>query len=213
MVQKSVKWQPSVTDGRPKWSQQVPLGTKSVPNNARLSKVGTKIITIAFPMGGLPLSFIYIYICINPPPCLQAREACPRHPSWFLRSSEIWSCQFFCFKDPAGPGCNSPHDPFSDNFALFFRNTFLTTICTKKAPTGPPKTHQNLKNLQKIWPLDAPAAELCKKAPSGRGKAIKACRRYVLETFRGTRGLPKSAKMRSKMEPPATQNPKKLRKK
>ena len=104
-----------------------------------------------------------------PPPCLQAREACPGHPSWFLRSSQIWSCQFFCFKDPAGPATNSPRDPLSDNFALFFKALFFTTICTKKAPTGPPETHRNLKNLQKTWPLNAPAAELCKKAPSGRG--------------------------------------------
>ena len=95
-------------------------------------------------------------------------------PLLFLSSSQIWSCQFFCFKDSAGPAPNSLCDPFSDNFALFFRSTFLTTICTKKAPTGAPKTHQNLKNLQKIWPLNAPAAELCKKAPSGRGKALKA---------------------------------------
>ena len=64
MVQKSVQWLAPVTEGRPKWSQQVPLGTKRVPNNARLSKVGTNIITIEFPMGGLPLSFIYIYIYI-----------------------------------------------------------------------------------------------------------------------------------------------------
>ena len=95
-------------------------------------------------------------------------------PLLFLSSSQIWSCQFFCFRDSAGPGCNSLRDPFSDNFALFFRNTFFTTICTKKAPTGPPKTNENLKNLQKNWPLDAPAAELCKKALSGRGKALKA---------------------------------------
>ena len=98
----------------------------------------------------------------------QAREACPGHPSCFsalLRSGAVSSS----VKDSAGPVRNSSRDPFSDNFALFFRNTFLTTICTKKAPTGPPKTHQQLKNLQKSWPLNASAAELCKKAPSGRG--------------------------------------------
>ena len=88
--------------------------------------------------------------------------------------SLVWNCQFFCFKDPSAPGRNALRDPFSDNFALFFRDTFFTTICTKKAPEGPLKTHQNLKNLQKMWPLNAPAAELCKKAPSGRGKALKA---------------------------------------
>ena len=95
-------------------------------------------------------------------------------PLLILRSSQIWSCLFSCFKDPAGPAPNSLHDPFSDNFALFFRSTFVTTICNKKAPKGSPRTHQNLKNLQKNWPLNARAAELCKKAPSGRGKALKA---------------------------------------
>ena len=56
------------------------------------------------------------------------------------RSSQIWSCQFFCFKDSAGPGCNSLRDPFSDNLALFFRSTFLLQrSAPKKLPRDPPK--------------------------------------------------------------------------
>ncbi len=118
-----------------------------------------------------------------PPPCLRHEKRVRSTPLVSrifldLRSgavcSLVWSCQFFCFKDSAGPAPNSSHDPFSDNFALFFRSTFFTTICTKNAPAGASKTPQKLKKMKKTWPLNAPAAELCKKAPSGRGEALKA---------------------------------------
>ena len=75
----------------------------------------------------------------------------------------------------------------------FFPEAHLfTTICTKKAPKGPHKTPQKLKNLQKTWPLNAPAAELCKKAPSGRGEALKAWQALCFRDIQGKQGPPKN---------------------
>ena len=119
------------------------------------------------------LSYYYIIILLYYYIIIRHRASGTRSvsgaPLLFLSSSQIWSCQFFCFKDSAAPAPNYLHDPFSDNFALFFRSTFFTTICAKKAPTGLPKTHQNLKNLQKIWPLNAPAAERWTKRSVWKG--------------------------------------------
>ena len=67
-----------------------------------------------------------------------------------------------------------PRDRFRTILHPFSETHFFTTICTKKAPAAPPKTPQKLKKLKKTWPLNAPTAELYKKAPSGRGQALKA---------------------------------------
>ena len=66
------------------------------------------------------------------------------------------------------------HGRFQTILHDFSEAHFFTTICTKKGPNGPKKTLEKLKNLKKTWPLNAPAAELCKKAPPGRCEALKA---------------------------------------
>ena len=72
-------------------------------------------------------------------------------PLLFLSSSQIWSCQFFCFKDSAGPAPNYSHDPFSDSFALFCPKYFFYNDLYQKGSHGTsqntPETKKSSKNL------------------------------------------------------------------
>ena len=123
---------------------QTSLHTTAIANSSRPEPVYMRmqiILTIYVFMCFIRKLITYYYIRHR----ASGTRSVSGPPLLFLSSSQIWSCQFFCFKDSAGPGCNSLRDPFSDNFALFFRNTFFTKICTKKAPRGFPKTHQNRK--------------------------------------------------------------------
>ena len=83
-------------------------------------------------------------------------------------------------RDPQGPGAFYPRARFRTIFAPFFGTHFFTTICTKRTPTGTPKTGQKLKKLLKTWLPNASMVETCKKAPLGKGQTLKRENSYTL---------------------------------